>query len=177
MNSKGLLFGNKQPVSIQDAIDAENEKLMFEMFASWPRLPHAMVFAKEEVLSRRLKMKQLGESFVFTNETHDYQCWTNKQGQLHRLDGPAIIEKGDKMWYVVDVLHRTDGPAVEWSDGSFEWHFQGKLHRVDGPAYKNPQAEKWYLNGNLHRDNGPAACYDSGRKEFYKHGKKIHRYP
>lgn len=32
------------------------------------------------------------------------------------------------------VLHRENGPAVEYEDGSEEWYLEGKLHRVDGPA-------------------------------------------
>jgi hypothetical protein len=53
-------------------------------------------------------------------------------------------------WYKegTDILHRTEGPAVEWSDGSKEWWLYGKLHRTDGPAieYSNGFTE-WYLNG------------------------------
>jgi len=32
-------------------------------------------------------------------------------------------------------LHREDGPAVEWYNGSKEWYKNAKLHREDGPAY------------------------------------------
>ena len=43
-------------------------------------------------------------------------------------------------------LHREDGPAVEWSDGSKEWWFNGKLHREDGPAIEDNNGNKtWYL--------------------------------
>ena len=42
---------------------------------------------------------------------------------LHRLNGPAIeYEDGTKCWYVDGKLHRTDGPAVEWPDGMKYWY-------------------------------------------------------
>ena len=45
-------------------------------------------------------------------------------------------------------LHRTDGPAAEWADGSKEWYQNGKLHRTDGPAVEYADGSKvWYENG------------------------------
>ena len=45
-------------------------------------------------------------------------------------------------------LHRTDGPAVEYTDGSEEWYVNGKLHRTDGPAVECADGTKfWYVNG------------------------------
>jgi len=35
---------------------------------------------------------------------------------------------------MVGNLHREDGPAIEWADGSKEWWINEKLHREDGPA-------------------------------------------
>ena len=44
-------------------------------------------------------------------------------------------------------LHRTDGPAVEYSDGSKEWWINGLRHREDGPAIEYGSGYKsWYLN-------------------------------
>lgn len=44
----------------------------------------------------------------------------------------------DRMCYFKDekctMLHREDGPAVEWKDGSEEWYINDVLHREDGPA-------------------------------------------
>ena len=31
-------------------------------------------------------------------------------------------------------LHRTNGPAVMWDDGGWEWTLYGKRHRYYGPA-------------------------------------------
>jgi hypothetical protein len=56
------------------------------------------------------------------------QVW-HKNGQLHRIDGPARIllinSKIHKWWYQNDVLHRIDGPAVEKDDYK-EWWVDGK---------------------------------------------------
>ncbi len=72
----------------------------------------------------------------------------NDKEQLHRLDGPAIEYKnGTKKWIINGKFHRVDGPAIEWSTGSKEWWINGRLHREDGPAIIFHNGEKqWYLN-------------------------------
>jgi len=47
-----------------------------------------------------------------------------------------------------DVLHREDGPASEWNNGTREWYKEGEPHREDGPAiiYEDGSVA-WYLNG------------------------------
>jgi hypothetical protein len=53
--------------------------------------------------------------------------WRNEDGDLHRLDGPAIEwEDGTKQWRVNGKLHRLDGPAVEFADGYKIWWIVGK---------------------------------------------------
>lgn len=45
---------------------------------------------------------------------------------LHRTDGPAIeYDNGDKFWYINGLLHRSSGPAVELADGTKEWWVDG----------------------------------------------------
>ena len=73
----------------------------------------------------------------------------NSANQLHRENGPAIeYDDGTKCWYQSNQRHRTDGPAVVGSNGYKEW-CQGDLrHRVDGPAIEWPSGAKaWYING------------------------------
>ena len=59
------------------------------------------------------------------------------------------IEDGNKIWRnTKGKRHRTDGPAVEWADGTKAWYLNGKLHRTDGPAIEWANGDKsWYLNG------------------------------
>ena len=53
------------------------------------------------------------ESF-FEFDRWGNKFWKNKEGKLHRLDGPAIdYVDGRKQWYKNGLRHRLDGPAVE----------------------------------------------------------------
>lgn len=48
---------------------------------------------------------------------------------LHREDGPAIeYLNGDKAWYRDGKLHREDGPAVEYVDGGKEYWYGGEYY-------------------------------------------------
>ena len=69
---------------------------------------------------------------------------------LHRENGPAIeYADGDKFWHQNGLLHRTDGPAVEWADGTKSWYQNGLRHRTDGPAIEYADGTKrWYINGD-----------------------------
>ena len=60
---------------------------------------------------------------------------------------------GSKYYYkdvVKDILHREDGPAIEWSDGDKDWYLNGRLHRVGGPAIEREgDSDAWYINGKF----------------------------
>ena len=73
----------------------------------------------------------------------------NSDGQLHRKNGPAIeFADGTKHWYFKGVLHRVGGPAIEQADGTKQWWENGLPHRADGPAMEWPNGRKdWFLNG------------------------------
>jgi hypothetical protein len=46
----------------------------------------------------------------------------NKNGDMHREDGPAFESKdGWQVWYINGRKHREDGPAVVHSSGVMEW--------------------------------------------------------
>ena len=67
---------------------------------------------------------------------------------LHREDGPAMDYEGDgEVWYLDGMVHRTDGPAYISNDGSSVWFQNDMIHRLDGPAglQKNGNTE-WYVN-------------------------------
>ncbi len=120
-------------------------------------------------------------------------------GELHRLDGPAVIyDKGEQVWYengirhriggparicddheewyVDGVLHRLDGPAILYKNYE-EWYKNGKLHRIDGPAKLGKNYEEWRIDGVLHRLDGPAIIdklsYDNIKNKYFVHGKEI----
>lgn len=78
---------------------------------------------------------------------------------------------GNKHWFLNGELHRVDGPAVEWADGSRKWYLDGELHREDGPAIEWANGSKlWYLNDKFHRVDGPAVENAGGSQEWWVNG-------
>jgi len=100
------------------------------------------------------------------------RVWRLSNGELHRLDGPAYeYANGSKEWWVNGKRHRVDGPAIEFQDGYKAWLLNDKLHREDGPAIEYGNGTKeWWVNGNLHREDGPAIERASGNESWYLKG-------
>jgi len=128
-----------------------------------------------ESLNPTLSMKA---KFIHIDEYgRKYYYSDRKMTILHREDGPAIEwpngwPNGRKAWYINDKYHREDGPAIEDADGSKSWFVNGKYHREDGPAIEYADGRKaWYLNGKRHREDGPAIEYADGSKSWYLNGK------
>jgi hypothetical protein len=85
----------------------------------------------------------------------------NKDGQLHRLDGPAIVwpRQDIEQWYKDGQRHRVGGPAYEGprnatGERATAWWQDGQLHRLDGPAREWPNvpggpggAKEWWIEG------------------------------
>ena len=47
-----------------------------------------------------------------------------------------------------NILHREDGPAIEYGTGLKEWFFNGERHRDDGPAIIYTDGSLgWWLYG------------------------------
>lgn len=66
---------------------------------------------------------------------------------IKHVDGRNVDIEGNIFWYKDGLLHREDGPAIEYKGGSKGWWIEGRLHREDGPAieYQNG-AKQWFLN-------------------------------
>ena len=81
---------------------------------------------------------------IYDNRTEWYM-----NGKLHRIDGPAVeYTNGTKYWYMNGKCHRENGPALEYAHGSKSWWINGKLHRIDGPAVEYANGNKlWWING------------------------------
>jgi hypothetical protein len=75
--------------------------------------------------------------------------------------------------------HRTDGPAIETSDGSYTaWMINGAYHRVGGPAVvissNGGTEEAYYYNGKLHNPDGPAKTNSiTNRSSYYLNNKRL----
>ena len=72
--------------------------------------------------------------------------YRNEKGQLHRADGPAIINSNYEIWYFNGEYHRIDGPAYIEGDYYKVWHINGERHRLDGPAYICNYKQSWWIN-------------------------------
>ena len=61
----------------------------------------------------------------------------------------VVNEYGNRRYYnSAGYLHRTNGPAIETSNGYKSWWQDGELHRTDGPAVEYASGDKvWYING------------------------------
>ena len=88
------------------------------------------------------------EESTLTIDIHGDKFWRNKDGELHRIDGPAVeYSDGDKSWYQDGKLHRINGPGIEYGDGDNHWYQNGILHRIDGPAIEYCNGDKsWYYD-------------------------------
>ena len=89
----------------------------------------------------------------------------------------TVDDEGNTRWYKdakCKTLHRENGPAIEYADGSKFWWQNGLRHRMDGPANEWANGDKsWWQNGLLHRIEGPAVEYSNGRKEWWLNDKKL----
>ena len=62
---------------------------------------------------------------------------TNAHGTKYHFKDPEMT-----------ILHREDGPAVEYEGDGGVWFLNGMVHRTDGPAYiSNDGSKSWYVNG------------------------------
>ena len=106
-----------------------------------------------------------------------WRCQTLKGTpiELGMTEEQYIETDGSENRYFSDeamtVLHREDGPAVEYANGGKLWYLNGKLHREDGPAAEFPGGYKaWYINNKLHREDGPARELPDGHEAWYLNG-------
>ena len=64
----------------------------------------------------------------------------------------TVDQHGHIHWKTADGYdHRTDGPAILYTDGEEEWHYMGDIHRVDGPAvvYPTGKVEWWWYSKSM----------------------------
>lgn len=141
---------------------------------------------------------EIGPAYIKVGAMTTY-CYYDREGNYHREDGPAYIEKSNDLdrssntyiYYEHGLIHRDgDGPSYIDTNGAkkeFKWFRKDKLHRDgDRPAWieKGQTVDNikiWYKNGVLHRDNDKPAYINSKFakagffKAFYVNG-KLHRY-
>lgn len=91
---------------------------------------------------------------------------------LHREDGPAIeFADGSEEWYINGKRHNNEGPAIKRVNGDKEWWYANMKHRLDGPAIEHSSGHKeWWVSGKLHRRDGPAIIYADGSETYFING-------
>jgi hypothetical protein len=83
-------------------------------------------------------------------------CIHLKNNQIHRTEGPAVVfEDGSYIWYFWGKVSRLNGPALSFKN-YMRWEVNGLLHRLDGPATLTKTLQTWAINGITHRQDGPA---------------------
>jgi hypothetical protein len=75
----------------------------------------------------------------------DYDCLDN----LLDNDRKIILsdENGNNEWYINGLLHRSDGPAVEYSNGRADWYCYGVkifTSELGDPESNENEAESGY---------------------------------
>ena len=81
----------------------------------------------------------------------EFSIWETEEGLIHREDGPAVeFDSGTKYWLVNGLLHRLDGPAVELDSGHKEWWIEGRKYS-DLEYFETLNADKQidYLFGSI----------------------------
>lgn len=54
---------------------------------------------------------------------------------------------GNIRWYKNGIIHRNNGPALQWTEGTDCYYKDGFLHRENGPAIDGRAISVWYING------------------------------
>lgn len=78
--------------------------------------------------------------------------YRNLEGQLHRIYGPAYINR----LYEVQA-----------------WYKNGQRHREGGPAYIHKNNMVWFFEDKLHNFDGPAVIEGGGPKQYWIHGVRM----
>ena len=66
------------------------------------------------------------------------------------IDNKNTVKMNCTIYYKDGKIHKEDGPAIEWEDGSKYWYCEGHLHRKNKPAVIQMDGLcEWWENGNF----------------------------
>jgi hypothetical protein len=107
------------------------------------------------------------------NHPNNHQTSYTADYHIQKYDYSIADDFGNRKWLLNNLLHRTDGPAIDCKSGKTEWWLNGLRHRANAPAMEWPSGkQEWWFNGELHRENGPAISYEDGSTEWWLNGKQ-----
>jgi hypothetical protein len=73
------------------------------------------------------------ETYVNPNGT----VFHTLDGELHRVDGPAVAgANGLQFYFQYGKPHRMGGPAIIWPSGNIEYHINGECLHKQGPNHE-----------------------------------------
>jgi hypothetical protein len=130
-------------------------------------------YARELEIVKLVSEDEMWDLCATMRKTDAIEVWSVNGTEHRGGDLPAkIAADGSKGWFKRGLLHRDNGPAIEYSDGTKLWYNIGCLHRDKGlPAieYANG-AKEWWVNGQRHRDGDlPAEISPDGWKRWWRH--------
>lgn len=98
------------------------------------------------------------DEVVFDRAKGEYRCLLD--GELHRVDGPALQTMNESRYYRRGALHRTNGPAIVRRTGQHEYYLEGRdcgmrfavimaefFTIAPNSAIRIPEAYKAYTSG------------------------------
>jgi len=59
-----------------------------------------------------------------------------KRNDLTQVKRFSILTYGRKMWFLNKNLHREDGPAIDYDNGTKEWYLEGYWFRKEKDYWK-----------------------------------------
>jgi hypothetical protein len=78
---------------------------------------------------KELIKESVGGESIRTEDEYGSIFFKLPNGKLHRENGPAVeFTNGSKAWYINGKRHREDGPSCEWSNGDKWWYINGIRH-------------------------------------------------
>ena len=139
----------------------------------------ALVLHEARALERKVVKEQLAPEFIVTGDDgHFSLTGRDSVGAEETIDlVPFRIEHEAGRPHYSKQHSVQDAPGtyeVQGADTVKRYFKEGMLHREDGPAviFKDG-TQHWYKHGMLHRDGGPAVEYKNGRRTWYTEGKYV----
>lgn len=84
----------------------------------------------------------------------NYQTSLSADYYIQDYDYSITDEFGNRKRLINNLLHRTDGPAIDCRNGKTEWWLNGLRHRNNAPAMEWPNGKKeWWLDGKYYDED------------------------
>lgn len=114
------------------------------------------------------------KSLIMKSNLLNFAAGKNSSVEFIHSDKHSIYVVRDssyEIWFQDNEIHREDGPAIIYKNGSVAYCKNGKFHREDGPAVINAHGfVQYWKDGKLSNEDGPAVVYMNGEVEYWIDG-------